>query len=125
MFADAQDLKLAKNPTLSQELDKDAVAHYLAARAHVNGGAYPAIKSKAMEVLQMLPAHLLMQDPLPAPEATTKKGKASGSAGGYASPLLRSGYYVRGDMHNVFHVFVHIYCQCSRRNPQVTWLIAF
>ena len=123
MFADAQDLKLAMNPTMSQELDKDAVSHCLAARAHVYGGTYPAIKNKAMEVLQMLPADLLMPDPLPAPEATTKKGKTSGSAGGYAA-LLRSGYYIRGDKYNVFHVFVHIYCQCSRRNLQVTWLIA-
>ena len=83
-FADAQDLKLAMNPTTPQALDKDEVAHYLAARAHKSGGVYPAIKSKAMEVLHRLPADLLTPDPLPAPVATNKKGKAAGSASGYA-----------------------------------------
>ena len=80
------------NPTTPQELDKEAVAAILAARAHKSGGVYPAIKSKAMEVLHMLPADLLMPDPLPATVATNKKGKASGSASGCAISLRTKQY---------------------------------
>ena len=79
-----QDLQLAMNPTTQHVLEKEAVASFLAVRARKSGGVYSAIRSKALEVLEMLPAGLLKPDPIPPTVATNKRSKASSSAAGYA-----------------------------------------
>ena len=57
-----QDLQLAMSPTTQDLLDKDAIAMFVASRARRCGGVYAAVRDKALEILEMLPAESLMPE---------------------------------------------------------------
>ena len=61
-YAVVQDLKMMMSPTIEDSLDKGAIAMFVAARARRCGGAYLAVKDKALEILDMLPAASALPD---------------------------------------------------------------
>jgi hypothetical protein len=77
-----QELKLAMSPTTTDLPDKNAIALFVASRAQRCGGVYSAIKDKALEILQMLPAESLMPEHEdPAVATILSSGATSSTAG--------------------------------------------
>ena len=79
-----QNLQLAMNPTSTDLLKKEAVALFLAIRARKSGGVFSAIRGKALEILDMLPAGSVMPDAIVPAVAANIRSRASSFTAGYA-----------------------------------------
>ena len=78
-----QDLRLATSPITKGIIDKNAIAVYVAHRARRCGGVYAAVKKKALEILELLPAGTLMPEPEHSTVSAIIGGEATTSTAGY------------------------------------------
>ena len=84
-----QDLQLAMSPTTEAWPSKDAVAMFVASRARKSGGTYAAVRDKALEIMEMLPAGTLFQQPDHAAETAVVSNRATTSTAGYVLSSVR------------------------------------
>ena len=84
-----QALQLAMNPTTQALTRKDVVAMFVASRARKSGSSYAAVRDKALEIMEMLPAGSLLQQPDHAVETAIVSNRATTSTAGYVLSSVR------------------------------------
>ena len=82
-----QVLKEVIHPRSSAPLKQERVAAYMAGRSLAKGGVYTAVKRRALEIIDMVPKHLFIREPVAAPSKTRAR-RDNTAATGYVSVIM-------------------------------------